>query len=251
MERARSPNYRRRKAPAITLPALHERKVLDPPIGVTVTPDIIDNPLGTSDDTRREPARRRDGSVAETGEGEWMVQAPEKIVVLRSTKHDPLGWMHSNGHVDESEYRAARHWQLITELSDLGGVGSIDTTKEAVDGGTFPDALTDGQQAAIQQLRLAKIALMESAPTDRNRGELRIRLLDGVLVDNQPIRALAVHFDIERHRLGRELTAALRVLAVEFGLRGEAPPAGGVNVVGWRAAAASATSEHTRQSTSC
>lgn len=235
-ERVRSPNYRRRRKPAITLPVLQERKVMDPPIGVVVTPDIIDNPYGTTEAAQRLPARRRDGTISETGPGEWMAPGPEKIVVLRSTKYDPLGWMHSNGHVDESEYRAGRQWQLITELADLGGVGSIDTTKEAVSGGAFPDALTDGQQTAIQQLRLAKAALIKSVPEDRNRGELRILLLDGALIDNQPIRGLAVKFGIERHRLGREFTAALRLLAVEFGLRGEAPPAGKDNIVGWRAA---------------
>lgn len=236
-ERVRSPNYRRRKKPAITLPVLREFKVIDPPIGVIETPDIIDNPLGETDLAERRLAVRRDGTRSETGEGEWTTPALEKIIVIRSTKHDPLGWMHSNGHVDESEYRAARQWQLITELSNLGGVGSIDTTKEAVDGGMFPDALTDGQQAAIQQLRLAKLALVASVPEDRNRGALRILLLDGVLVDNEPIRSLAGIFRIERHRLGREFTAALRVLAIEFGLRGEAPTASKGKIVGWRSAA--------------
>lgn len=226
MERARSPNYRRRNAPAITLPVLHERKAADLSIGVEGTPDIIDDPY--PDATKMAPKLNE--------RGEWETPSPEKVIMVRSTKHDPLGWMHSNGHVDESEYRAASHWQLITELSGFGSVGSIDTTKEAVDGGSFPDALTDGQQAAIQQLKLAKAALMASVPEDRNRGELRILLLDGALVDNEPIRGLAIRFGIERHRLGREFTAALRVLAVEFGLRAAAPPADGVKVVGWRAA---------------
>jgi hypothetical protein len=82
-----------------------------------------------------------------------------KIVVLRSTRNDPLADMKSKRQIDQCDYVAGRHWQAAWESAEIGGVRAIAPTREAVDGGSLPELLTDTQRRAVQDLKAAREAL--------------------------------------------------------------------------------------------
>lgn len=74
------------------------------------------------------------------------------LVVMRSTRDDPLADHHARGHIDEAQYRAGRRFQNLFERAERP-VRAIDPSKEAVDGGKAIDPLTDGQIKALAGLR--------------------------------------------------------------------------------------------------
>ena len=82
-----------------------------------------------------------------------------KIVVLQSTRHDPLAEIISKGQIDQCDYVAGRHWQAAWENAEIGSVRAIDPTREAVDCGSLPEMLTDTQRRAVQDLKAAREAL--------------------------------------------------------------------------------------------
>lgn len=82
-----------------------------------------------------------------------------KIIVMRSTRDDPLAEMRARGFIDDCHYEAGRHWQRAWENAEIGGVCGIDPTKEAVDGGRMRDVLTDRQIQAVKDLTEARGAL--------------------------------------------------------------------------------------------
>jgi hypothetical protein len=82
-----------------------------------------------------------------------------KIMVLRSTRHDPLADMMAKKQIDQCDYVAGRHWQAAYENAEIGHVRAIDPSKEAVDGGRIPEVLTDQQRRAVQDLKAARAAL--------------------------------------------------------------------------------------------
>jgi hypothetical protein len=78
----------------------------------------------------------------------------EKITVFRELRDDPLADMHNRGAVDDPQYEACRKWQRFHAKTELGGASSIDLAKEVVDGGKFPDMLTDEQARAFRELAI-------------------------------------------------------------------------------------------------
>src|SRR5204862_25200 len=82
-----------------------------------------------------------------------------RIVVLRSTRHDPLAEMISKRQIDQCDYDAGRHWQAAWEHAEIGTVRALDPTREAVDGGRLWEGLTDAQRRAVEELRAAREAL--------------------------------------------------------------------------------------------
>ncbi len=104
----------------------------------------------------------------------------EKLQVVRNIRCDPLGRLHSHRQINEAQYAAGRKYQEDWETAERGA-RAIDPTREAVDGGRFPEALTDRQVKARK--RLAKL-----------RGELGRRLtrvLDAVLIEGRTIEKIA------------------------------------------------------------
>lgn len=79
-----------------------------------------------------------------------------KILVMRSTRNDPIADMHARGQIDDCEYATARHWERAYEDSEIGGVPAVDPSKEAVDGGRVREVLTDRQIRAVKELELAR-----------------------------------------------------------------------------------------------
>lgn len=137
-----------------------------------------------------------------------------KITVLRQTRGDTLGWMHSHGQIDDAQYNAGRRYQRDRELAERGTKG-IDPTKEAVDGGLPIDPLPDSLIAATARLVHVHAALgrqMQSA-------------LDGALsagtVEAMALQVFNRHGARWRNYYGRMFRDALDVLAVEYGFTGK------------------------------
>src|SRR5262249_24286419 len=133
---------------------------------------VIDDPFGIAEDLKLEPAAR--GGRIAPGAPEWVSPGQPKIGVFQSTRSDPLGWMYSHHRVDHAAYLAGREWQTLYERSSVGTVQAVDTTKEPVDGGRFPELITDNLSRAIRRLRSAAVALEASVPGDRARGLARV-----------------------------------------------------------------------------
>lgn len=145
----------------------------------------------------------------------YAINPGDKIVVLRSTRNDPLADMKSKGQIDQCDYIAGRHWQAAWENAEIGGVRAIDPSKEAVDGGRLPEVLTDQQRRAVQDLKAAKEAL----------GPAGNELLTDVLAKGWSISQAALHRGrtSERDRLyvGGRFRECLRTLAIRFGYSNE------------------------------
>jgi hypothetical protein len=83
----------------------------------------------------------------------------EKIAVTRAIRDDPLAGMLARKQINNAMYAAGRKWQQYHENSQIGGVGAIDPTKEAVDGGRMPDVLPTWQMEATNKLKAADAEL--------------------------------------------------------------------------------------------
>lgn len=112
-------------------PTIYDRLSQDLPINSKVAMDVVDDPY----------------------------RAGDKIKVIRSVRDDPLAGMLSRGWLPRHEYEAGREWQRHYDHSVIGGVSAIDTTKEPVDGGRFPETLTDRKVKAMRKLAEAEKAL--------------------------------------------------------------------------------------------
>ncbi len=110
---------------------IHERLSEDLPINSSVSIAIVDDPL----------------------------ERGAKLKVLRSIRDDPLAGLHSRQQIDDAQLAAGREWQRHFEGAAVGQIRAIDPTKDAVDGGRFPDPLTDKFSKSIKELELAAIAL--------------------------------------------------------------------------------------------
>ena len=75
----------------------------------------------------------------------------DKIVVLRSTRNDPLGRLHSHHQIDEAQYQAGRAFQGDWEKAERGP-RAVDPTREYVDGGQAREPITEGQRKAVLRL---------------------------------------------------------------------------------------------------
>ena len=114
--------------------------------------------LGVHDRTVSERDRLRNAQLA-AAEVDDPFEEGGKILVMRSTRNDPVADMKARGHLTECEYQTARHWERAYEHAEIGGVPAMDFSKEAVDGGSIREVLTDRQTKAMKELRLARNAL--------------------------------------------------------------------------------------------
>jgi hypothetical protein len=78
-------------------------------------------------------------------------EAGAKIMVMRSTRNDPLAGMHARKTIDEAQYWGGRAFQRDFEAAERGPC-AIDPSKEFVDGGTLPEPITQSQQEAAVRL---------------------------------------------------------------------------------------------------
>lgn len=113
----------RKRKTTVTLPTVHDRKTTDAPTSAYVAAVEVDDPY-------------------ETG---------GKIVTLRNLRDDPLGRLHDRKQIDEAQYLAGREFQADWERAEKGPQ-AIDPSKEAVDGGTMPDPIDEGQTKALVRI---------------------------------------------------------------------------------------------------
>jgi hypothetical protein len=111
-------------------PAAHDRRTTDLLRNAQVAPIEVDDPL----------------------------ELGGKLIVMRSTRDDPLADSHARGQIDEAQYQAGRAFQLDFETAERGPQ-AIDPSKEAVDGGMMPEPITEAQRKAAKQLAVAYRAL--------------------------------------------------------------------------------------------
>jgi len=135
----------------------------------------------------------------------------EKIVVLRSTRHDPLADMKSRGQIDQCDYVAGRHWEAAWEHAEIGGVRGIDPSKEAVDGGRLPEVLTDIQRRAVQDLKAARETLGVAGD------ELVRDILGRKLSIHQAAMRRGMAGENDRKYTGQRFRECLSTLAKRFG----------------------------------
>jgi len=115
---------RKRRKPHDPL-SVHDRRAQDLPLNAEVAAVEVDDPFGT------EPG--------------------DKIVVLRSTRSDPLARLHSRRQVDEAQFRGGRAFQSDWEKAERGPQ-AVDPTRERIDGGQMREPITEGQRRAAVRL---------------------------------------------------------------------------------------------------
>lgn len=103
----------------------HDRRAQDLPLNAEVAPIEVDDPFGT------EPG--------------------DRIVVLRSTRDDPLAKLHTHRQIDEAQFRGGRAFQNDWEKAERGPQ-AVDLTRERVDGGEMREPITEGQRRAVVRL---------------------------------------------------------------------------------------------------
>lgn len=87
-----------------------------------------------------------------------------KLIVMRSTRNDPLANLHARNHIDEAQYQGGRAFQEDFETAERGP-RAIDPSKEAVDGGLMPEPITEAQRKAAMRLARAHRALGQDGST--------------------------------------------------------------------------------------
>jgi hypothetical protein len=140
-----------------------------------------------------------------------------KIVVLRSTRNDPLADMKAKGQIDDCDYVAGRHWQAAWENAAVGGVRALDPTREVVDGGQMPELLSDAQRRAVQDLKAARGAL------GRDGYALICDVLGNGLSIGEAARSRGLSSEADRKYFGKRFRECLATLAVRFGYANARP----------------------------
>lgn len=137
--------------------------------------------------------------------------AGDKIAVMRSLRDDALAWLQSRHQIDEAQFIAGRHWQRLHQSSTIGMIRAIDPTKDAVDGGQMPEAITDKQIDAFRELADSYKAL----------GAYGGRLVFEILGEGRGIAEAAAlrgcQTELETKYLGRRFRECLETLAVHWG----------------------------------
>jgi hypothetical protein len=85
-------------------------------------------------------------------------EAGGKIIIMRSTRDDPLGDLHARHMIDEAQYQAGRAFQHDFETAERGA-RAVDPSKEYVDGGLAPEPISEAQRRAARQLAIVHRAL--------------------------------------------------------------------------------------------
>lgn len=164
-------------------PKVYDRQSRDLPINSMVAQAVVDDPL----------------------------ERGAKLKVLRSVRDDPLAAMHSRGQIDDAMLAAGREWQRHHENTEIGNIAAIDPRREAVDGGRFPEPMSERYDRAFKELGDANRAL----------GPFGSVLVARILADRESIAEVAVRFNYtsarETNYLSRRFRECLDTLAKLWG----------------------------------
>jgi hypothetical protein len=100
---------------------------------------------------------------------------------MRALRDDPLARLHVRRQIDEAQYHGGRAFQRDFEAAERGPK-AIDFTKEAVDGGSMPEPITEAQRKAARRL----------AQVYRNLGQDGSAIAHDVLVHGLTMAAIAM-----------------------------------------------------------
>jgi len=138
------------------------------------------------------------------------IEVGGKLIVMRSTRDDPLADMHDRRQIDEAQYHGGRAFQRDFETAERGPK-AIDFTREAVDGGQMPEAITERQRKAGIQLAVVYRALGQDGQA----------LTHDVLVHNKTRAQVAAARGLSGRRweeyYGMRFRECLDCLAVVYG----------------------------------
>ena len=175
------------------------------------------NPAGSVHDRRSQDLLANAQVSIDEVDDPYAINPGDKILVLRSTRNDPLADMKSKGQIDQCDYVAGRHWQAAYENAEIGHVRAIDPGKEAVDGGRMPEPLTDRQRRAVVDLNNAAEKL----------GHEGAQLIHAALVQGLSMKQIAInrrggiYSEAESKYVGRRFRECLGTLARIFGYSNE------------------------------
>lgn len=116
---------RAKRSKSYRLPKVYDRRSRELPLNAEMAEVEVDNPLA--------------------------LDAGEKIIALRSVRHDPLGRLHSHRQIDEAQYRGGRAFQSDWERAERGPQ-AVDPTREYVDGMGGREPFTESQREAVLRL---------------------------------------------------------------------------------------------------
>ncbi|MBR1122123.1 hypothetical protein JQ628_11410 [Bradyrhizobium lablabi] len=111
-------------------------------------------PFNPAHDRRATEFNRGIGKHVQPIEVDDPMELGGRLIVMRSTRDDPLGDFHSRKHIDEAQYEGGRAFQKDFEIAERGP-RAIDPSKEAVDGGRIPEPITERQRRATKRLARA------------------------------------------------------------------------------------------------
>jgi hypothetical protein len=133
-----------------------------------------------------------------------------KLVMMRSLRDDPLARLHARKQIDEAQYEAGKQYREEWEKAERGP-RAIDPSKEYVDGGQFPEPLTEVQRAAVASLtRVGRILGIQTEHVLR-------RVLCGNLFPGQVAAELGLLSPRDAEHMAWLFRQGLEILAKEYG----------------------------------
>src|ERR1700759_4820950 len=170
--------------------------------------------LGTIHDRRSRDLPLNAEVVAVEVEDPMALEPGDKIVALRSTRGDPLGWLHSHHQIDDAQYRGGRAFQNDWERAERGPQ-AVDPSREYVDGAQAREPITEGQRKAV--LRLNRV--------ERELGADGAALVHDVLVDGMTMEQVGQRRGLHTQRwkdyFSRRFQECLDRLALIYGFATE------------------------------
>jgi hypothetical protein len=134
----------------------------------------------------------------------------DKIVVLRSTRNDPLAALHARKHIDEAQYHGGRAFQHDFEAIEHGAK-AVDPSQPYVDCSVVARGVSDSFSKALVRLNAA----------NKELGQNGAALTRDVLITGLSIAQVAekrgVGGEIELKYLGRRFRECLDCLALVYG----------------------------------
>jgi hypothetical protein len=134
---------------------------------------------------RRPSLKQRNIAMARSVKAHWVPPTRPQIIVAQSIRNDPLGQMYARHQVDRPEYLAARNYQELYAVAQVGNIGAMNPCKPYVDGGTFSDFVTEKQRLAAKRIRAVDHAVVL---TFGNNG---LVLVQAILIDKMNIAEVA------------------------------------------------------------
>lgn len=137
-----------------------------------------------------------------------------KLMVMRSTRNDPLAALHARRQIDEAQYQGGRAFQGDFETAERGPQ-AIDPSKEFVDGGRLPEPITEAQRKAVKRL----------AACHRDLGLDGSSLVNDVLIHGRTLEQVCrqrhLRGEVWEKYFGKRLRECLNRLAFIYGFATE------------------------------